>query len=239
MARWFDGVDDYISFGPAPNLDLSSATDEITIIAWVKTTDTDGPIVSFRHSTNDNPVIDFVIGFNGYGNANIGTGKPSVLVRDNNGGGLTYMIGPNPINDGLWHYVAFTRNSSKQSILYVDGIAVAQMTDTMTAPVTCDLKAIGSERRWVLINHGKPNQRYFSGVISEVRIYKRALTADEIRAYMYRRIFAISSLGLYFPLWERSDSTVLDHSGNNNNGTVYGATYADDPPMLGGSMVTP
>ena len=61
---------------------------------------------------------------------------------------------------------------------------------------------------------------YLEGKIDDVRIYNRALSADEI-SYLYNRRIPIG----WWKFDEGSNSsTTYDSSGNGNNGTVYGAT---------------
>ena len=68
---------------------------------------------------------------------------------------------------------------------------------------------------------------YLRGVLDEVRIYNRALSAQEIREH-HQEIFS-DETGLV-GLWhmdEGSGDTVGDSSGQANHGTRYGATWID------------
>jgi hypothetical protein len=46
--------------------------------------------------------------------------------------------------------------------------------------MTTNLKAVGSERRWVQTNFGPPDPRFFAGNVDDIRIYNRALSQAEI-----------------------------------------------------------
>ena len=52
--------------------------------------------------------------------------------------------------------------------------------------ITTNLRALGSERRWVLDNVKEYGSPWFQGGIDEVCIFNRALTAAEIKSLMQR-----------------------------------------------------
>jgi len=72
--------------------------------------------------------------------------------------------------------------------------------------------------------------RRFNGLIDDVRIYNRALSETEI-ADLYKGN-QVDSTGLvgHWNFNEGSGTTAIDVSGNNNTGTIYGATYTADTP---------
>ncbi len=83
------------------------------------------------------------------------------------------------IRDNTWHHVAITYDGSSLASgikLYTDGQEIATTTnkDTLTASMlTSNHQRIGIRG---------DNTYPFNGIIDEVRIYNRALTADEIKA---------------------------------------------------------
>jgi len=166
----FDGVNDYVDLSNDQTYGLSSATSEKTISAWVKTTAGDASIVGMRGSV-DVPVFDVQVGFDGVDNSN--TGRISFLVRDDASAGLRHIHGTIAVNDGAWHHVVVTRNSSKLMTIYVDGKSESSGADTMGSSVTIADARIGDEP----MNTSIPNM---NGSIDEVRVYNRALTASEI-----------------------------------------------------------
>lgn len=173
----FDGNNDYVSLGTDSSLNFVSS-EPFTIAAWVSTTDDYGAIVSFRNSTDDGPVIDMTVGYDGVTND---SGKAMILVReDGGGGGYAHVVGES-VDDGQWHHVAAVRGSGGTIELFLDG--VSQGTDSGAesgGAITTNLRAIGSERRWVSDGYGTADQRYLAGTIDDVRIYSRALDANEI-----------------------------------------------------------
>jgi len=227
MARYFDGVDDYIRRNGV-NVSLSS---QLTICMWVKTTATTlGRLIDWNRDPG-NFYYEWVFQMNADGTIRFWDYHTSDYgFRDDTTNQSTVSI-----NDGQWHHIAFVKNGTSGAY-YID--CQLRGTPTASANISYGTRGftIGIDYR-DMINLG--NGRPFGGYISEVRIYNRALSQSEIQSEMYRRIPAKQNLVIYLPLWEREGSIVLDNTGNGNDGTIYGATYADDPPMLGGSIVTP
>ncbi len=117
------------------------------------------------------------------------------------GGGS--VRGTKDLRDGQWHHVAgvlpaFAAPNATNVLLYVDGAAEA-LTSAIASPINTDVAtatiAVDSQNR------------YFTGVIDEVRIYNRALSAAEVMdlyaatnqcaAAWHRRFFGNSSLNWY------------------------------------------
>jgi hypothetical protein len=172
----FGGTDDYVNLGTDSSLNFGSSA-PFTVAAWVKTTENYGMIVSFRSSTDDGPVIDLAVGYDG-GTAN--PGKAMILVRQNGSSSYAHVIG-GAVNDGNWHHVAGVRGSGSTIELFLDGVSQGTASDTQSGgAITTNLRAIGSERRWVSDGYGTSDQRYLAGTIDDVHIYNRALNAGEI-----------------------------------------------------------
>ena len=162
----------YVSLTSISPFVLASATSEISVCCWVKLTATDGVICAMRDGSGT-VVFDFVVGYNAVDNAF--TGKPSLIVRDGAGGGLTYFSASTAVNDGNWHHVAWTRTSGKVLTLYIDGTAAGTATDTMGTGSTplVTVSAIGRDPQ----NGGLP---WFNGLMDDFRVYNRALTSTEV-----------------------------------------------------------
>jgi glucose/arabinose dehydrogenase/PKD repeat protein len=90
------------------------------------------------------------------------------------GGSVRYIGGPtaNPLN--TWTHVAVTLGGN-QLRLYVNGIQVASRGANGSIQTTTNPLWIGGNQ---------PYGEYFQGLIDEVRVYNRALTATEIQADM-------------------------------------------------------
>jgi Concanavalin A-like lectin/glucanases superfamily len=168
----FNGSTDYIEFTDPSAVGLMTANDECTVAAWIKTTAADTPIFSIR-SSGGNAVFDFLLGYNGVNNA--GTGKLSIIVRDDAGGGLTTLNASTAINNNSWHHVAVTRDSAKLLTLYVDGSADGTATDTMTSSLL-------GETGWKFVGRERQQGWFYSGVMDNFRWYNRAISAGEVTA---------------------------------------------------------
>jgi len=212
----FDGGNDFVDISYSA-LDFPSATSEITLSAWVKTSTVgDASIFGFRDSGSGSPVMDFQIGNDGIDNDN--TGFVSFIVRDDGSVGLTHFHSSTDLRDGNWHHVVATIDSSKNMKIYVDGIQDGSGTHTMTAGITTDTKRIGDES----ING---NIDEMDGQIDEVRIYNRALTAAEVSALYQATAIKharTDNRGLvgYWPMNEGRGAEAGDFSGQANHGTL-------------------
>jgi hypothetical protein len=154
----------YVTFTSVSSLGLATATSEISVACWIKTTSLDPTFLSLRDGGS--AIIDLVAGYNGVGNAN--TGIPSFLILGTNGVGLTYITGSTSISDNNWHHIAATRTSGKLLTLYIDGVSVASGTDTLTSGVAPTVA--GSAVGYEIVAGG----RGMVGLIDDFRIYNRA-----------------------------------------------------------------
>lgn len=176
-------------------------TNARTVSAWVKTTEAAKSIGIV--SWGDQPSGDK------WSLLVQNTTDPKGTLRLELGFGNT--IATTPVNDGQWHHVACTLDSlpspsSTDVKFYVDGQPDAVIGG---APVAINTVALND----VLIGTDIQN-RFFDGVIDEVRIYNRALSAAEIAsqfsatnqsaAAWYRRYFGNATVD-----WNPDD----DHDG--------------------------
>jgi len=77
-------------------------------------------------------------------------------------------------SDGLWHHVVGVYDGSRRKT-YLDGVLYQNIADTGSIPTTNDPVAIGGRI------DGGTRGRIHKGLIDDVRIYSRALSASEIR----------------------------------------------------------
>jgi hypothetical protein len=94
------------------------------------------------------------------------------------------LAGQTAVDDGRWHLatIVFRATADGRGVkhLYIDGVADAP-------PVTVNEKTIAPDasRVWIAGNSMRSFKREFEGVIDEVAIFDRALTAEEIKR-LYR-----------------------------------------------------
>src|SRR6266480_7561395 len=114
------------------------------------------------------------------------TGAPSFAIG--NGSGFPEVIGGLDVLDGNFHFIAGAWDSSTMW-LYVDGIPEGTAANSTSANNTRDLN-IGFA--W----GGGTRQRFFRGILDELEIFNRALSASEIQA-----IYNAGSAGNCKPVW--------------------------------------
>ncbi|MFC1722449.1 LamG-like jellyroll fold domain-containing protein, partial [Patescibacteria group bacterium] len=171
------------------NVDLSSAK---TISAWVKAN-------SFPNTWN----------------VPLDTGSSDGLIFSANSGGTFYArqggssegsSSNNSLSTGTWYHVVGTYVDGTYSNLYING--EKQAGSSQGAYAGSGNTTIGS---WSEAGNG------WDGVVDEVRIYNRALSANEVKA-LYQ--WAPGPVA-YWNLDENTGTTVYDKSGNNNVSTGW------------------
>jgi hypothetical protein len=163
----FDGIDDWTNLGTSSPLNFG-ANSPFTVEGWVKTTESYGPIISFRSSTDGGPVIDIHVGYDG---AATDAGKLMALIRQD-AGSSSYARKTGPaVNNDVWHYFVLTRNAGNTIELFSDGISQGTASGAESGgAITTNIRAFASERRWVQDNYGTADQRWLIGTLDEARV---------------------------------------------------------------------
>jgi len=167
----FDGSNDYVDCGNVLNFER---TDPFSIMAWVKTTDTVGNIAGNSHSSSP---------YTGYSLVIDGSQLRVHLINDYVAGKRIEVdeAASGTVNDGNWHHVGMTYTGSSSAAgikLFIDGqeIGTTTVADNLRATIISPVSlTIGK----------KPDGNYeypLDGTIDEVKIYNRALNAEEIKA---------------------------------------------------------
>ena len=201
----FDGVDDYVDCGNDSSLNI---TDAITLEAWVKPE-------SFGDGVLSNDLISKGTTFGGNQAYSLSVFRDGRVWFEINSQGVRYHISKNigaELN-GKWTHIAGVYNG-EEMVLYVNGEEQAssemsyQTIDIVSAPVRISA----------------PN-RFFDGMINEVRIWSIARTQQQIQDAMNKELIG-NETGLvsYWKLNEGTGTTAYDSAGN-NDGTIYGATW--------------
>ena len=153
QALSFDGVDDNVDFGTSNSLDVSSA---LTISMWFKRNGNGG---NLYHGL----IQRFSAGVVGY---QLYTFNDNTLsFYTNTVANSTYTL-----SDNNWHHYVVTNDGSTTKF-YVDGVSYGSTAQTLSSVTSATTNNIGK--------YG--TQGNTNGLIDEVRIYNRALTADEAR----------------------------------------------------------
>jgi formylglycine-generating enzyme required for sulfatase activity len=152
----FDGSEDYVNCGNGSSLDITGA---ITIEAWVKTTS--AAYIVEKFSTNSP--------WNGYG-LGIDTGADDYgKLNFWTDGMMSWVKSTGTVTDGNLHHVAVTGNGSSGTF-YIDGVSNGSFTYSPPS----------SSANTLYIGSKDGAERYFNGIIDDVRIWDHALTEDDI-----------------------------------------------------------
>ncbi|MHC4507426.1 MAG: LamG-like jellyroll fold domain-containing protein [Planctomycetota bacterium] len=163
----------YVECGPHPALDI---TGSLTLAAWVKKI---GPWIGSGGDLRYDTII--------YKRISDGSTRAYRLSRDaaanavgltvNTVGGEVKVRGATAVNDDEWHHVAGVYDmENTQWFLYVDAVE-----DTGSVAASASGNINGSSGQPLLIGSDGGDLRYWGGLIDEVRIYARALSAEDIR----------------------------------------------------------
>jgi len=215
MALELDGIDDHVNLGNPVMLDFG--TGDFTISAWINMTATERGTVYAKGGDNSGG-IRYTLAM---GESN--DSKMTLTTDDDSD--KRQARGDTVVNDGSWHHVVGIRKGS-MSLVYVDG----DKDGVIDLPEGYDLS--GTSQANALIGAitdardatGATLEKFFAGLIDEVAIYGRALSAGEIRYLAGFRSETLSGL---------ADVTVVDGAivSIRHEGTEY--VVADGDLMLG------
>lgn len=176
-----DGADDYVNVPDSDSLDLQTGSG--TISAFIKA-DVSQPwaangagIVTKESSSSFSTTIAYEYAVRWIQGMYVSHGASG-----------TYVSGGADMRDGKWHHIAATWSGAGGSVrLFSDGILVAETNQTSgIINNTADPVRIGVFR-WNVSGL----ERFFKGMIDEVRIYNRALSLLEVRELASGSTFAM------------------------------------------------
>jgi hypothetical protein len=218
----FDGVDDYVSLSGN-----AVTTTEFTICAWANQfgpgggLDTQNTIFQQRdNSTGDNHSAIILGAKNPYNQA-------GASIRSSNGSEQRLLVNMKDYNQ--WHHYAVTVDS-ENLILYIDGIVVSTAKNNQTGNYVSSIDYVDIGRH----RNAGGNRGMFNGIIDEVMIFNRALTAEKIQVLMHTRpdIDEPNLVG-YWDFDEGEGQVAGDSSGNGNDGIIIDAVWTDSVPPVG------
>ena len=153
----FDGVNDMVTVLDSASLDLSTG---MTLEAWVNPRALNGYVTLLMKERPGH------LAYALYASTDTGRASGEIATIGNFD---TRSLSPLPLN--TWTHIAVTYNGTALT-LYVNGGAVSTRAVTGTILQSANPLRIGGNLIW---------GEYFNGIIDEVRIYNRALTAVEIQ----------------------------------------------------------
>jgi hypothetical protein len=163
----FDGADDVIEVSLQPSITFEQG-DSLSVMAWIKTSVhpslNDGIVGNYRTSTDQFWALL----------ANDAAGGVTLYLRDVGRAHTSRLDSPDPINTDTWIHVAGIRDQqAKEAYLYIDGEVVVSIPD--------ETENINSGQSiWI----GDHLNRFYDGLMDDVRLYNYALGKSEILAAM-------------------------------------------------------
>jgi hypothetical protein len=168
----FDGVDDYIS-SSYTNIDIQPQ-DAFTCGAWI------------YHSKNNS--IQFILSFE----ISLGVGAIPLYIWDTNkvrfgvadtrvSGGNAYVkesIDPLPLNE--WYYVVCVKNPTPLGPPHLDGTMYWNGVEVSTRNAFNGAITSTTNGNLIIGKRGAVNTSFFGGDLSSLKLYNRALSADEV-----------------------------------------------------------
>jgi len=157
-AMSFDGVDDFVRVPHSASLNITGA---ITIGAWIRRN-----VIDRR----DDIIFKTTGGYNVNIQANVNLNSVVFQAQDSGGTWRHAVSSPNAVVSTEWHHVAVSYERPTVRF-YVNGQPWG------TGVRDFDMRATSDELRIGLLS----TPLFYSGLIDDVRIYNRALTASEIQ----------------------------------------------------------
>lgn len=147
-----------------------------------------------------------------------------------NTNGNSYIIPSVSVLDTIWHHFALSVTRNGNSNVYVDGQQKLQLPSAKVGGLSTDTMSLGSRyfTDSVLVNgkftSKKVQDCYFNGSMDEVRIWKSALSAENIRLDMHSRLTG-TEVGLiaYYPFEETAVGNVVNYSLKDFSSTNVGS----------------
>jgi hypothetical protein len=227
----FDGVDDYVNIPSISAINFDYNID-FSFSTWVKIPSTQNDVVSTDNSIlekwGNSGAYPYVLRLYNQSYGTVGD-RGKVYFARYDATHFSSVKSLNLLNDNLWHLVNGTKSGATLS-LYVDGVLQSTSTDTTTTTTTNAIPL------YIGARGGTANR--FQGSIDDVRIYNRALSADEV-SQLYRLTTPTgvdTSLKGYWSFngkdtnWTSSSAgTVADLSGSGNTGTMTNMSRSTSP----------
>ena len=219
QALSFDGSDDYVQVSDASSLRIANI---VTISAWIKldTYYVNGALIAQKRNLTTHAVsYNYGLWVLNGGALRFEFYDSAYRAFDSNAGELVF---------GQWINVVAVSDEIADTVkLYKNGVLIKDLANTYAMPSTGDAPVqIGC----YTYTGGSPQNYPLDGLIDEVRIYNRALGASEVEG-LYKlgatKFSPPNNQGLvgYWSFNEGSGLKAMDYSGNNNTGTLTGASH--------------
>jgi hypothetical protein len=163
-ALQFDGTSTYIDVATG-----LAGSDAGSVAAWIKTTQSTRGMIFYGSD---------ITGGNGYGSENelhLNVEDCSVVEFYIESTTTDVSVETSAVNNDAWHHVAATWDKTGGVSLYLDGALAGSVAHTGNS-----FSFTGR------IRLGRPNasERYYAGDLDDLRLFKKALTADQVKQTM-------------------------------------------------------
>lgn len=202
----FDGVDEF-----GANTNAPFATNPFTIASWIYL-ESGGPSTSTILSNGRIVITATLV-------AGSSPARSSITGTINTTSGST-TLSAGELEHGAWHHIAVC-HSATQSTMYLDG---QMQTSGVAAASLVTGFSLGIGR------NPQTGSQYYRGNLSDLRYYNRVLTAGDINELITGAIpppDITTGLVGWWKMTEGSGTNIPDSSGNNNAGTITGATWSE------------
>jgi len=201
----FDGVNDYVLTNSMNYTSYNTGT----LMGWLKLDTIIGDIDFFGWRKSG--------GYESYTNLMIDnpTGEPKFYWDD--GPTERWIQGDVDVTDNEWHHVVVTQDGTTVK-MYIDSIV---QSDTETTSMWWQDMTHSTQSVWIGDAFNTGNM--FPGILDEIKIYNRALSATEIR-YHYNQGEPVA----YWKFDEGSGTLVGDTTDNMNNAIIHGPSLDFD-----------
>jgi hypothetical protein len=181
----FDGTNDYVIVGNESAFDFER-TDPFTISMWLKPTVSDTTIqVPFSKGADSSPYqgISWVTN---YANTGTNAGHMTIMIANNIGSNSLRptTVSATNLNDGSWHHYTLIYDGSSVLAgvrLYQDGVSLALNEGFGVSTLTDSILTNSAVSLGARSDGAPTNQEFYNGLMDDVRVYNRALTATEAK----------------------------------------------------------
>ena len=214
----FDGLNDYVS-GLSNTLDVSN-TNQLTLSVKIEpnTVDINQWIFSHRGTNVYWPQYSMVLENN---KIYFISGNGSF---ENNGGNYS---SPSLIDDIIDLSVTYDGMSLK---FYING--ELDYENIVSDSFTSNSDAIGEFIIGGLLLNNENIMHPFNGEMHSIAVWNQALSASEIENLDISSLLDNSNLIAHWKMNEGQGNIIYDHSGNQNHGTIYGATWLENDECI-------
>ncbi len=227
----FDGSDDEVTI---PHFALSG-TSGLTIASWVYLDNavTDPRIIS-KNDTAFNSGHDWALFMDDSG----GNERLTTRLRTSGNSAAHRFISSYNLPLDEWHHVAVTYNETTALIsMYVDGIFHSSQTHPDGGPIDA-----GNAGRNIAIGNSGSGGRFWDGMLDDIRVYERALSATDIQK-LYNNTARLCTappedLVAHWDMDETSGASIADTTGTNTGTWTDGVNNDVTEETIAGQVNT-